>query len=386
MFASKKKKQEQEAKTIVELMNKVQNPMTHQNIVKESSFQSVESLEDDKFQINITLQKDRRLQLNIEAQIRTMLSKNDIAPEKVKIKFVEKTQSLAPNSQNTNGQNTAPGAAPWGTASAQSTQRVPGVKNIIAVGSGKGGVGKSTVSVNLAFSLAQQNYKVGILDADIYGPSVGKMIGKAGKTGLEVVDDKIIPVEIDGVKLMSFAFLIEEGQAVVWRGPMLGKAIEQFLYDINWGDLDYLVIDLPPGTGDTQLSLAQLTKMDSAVIVTTPQNVALQDANRAIDMFEQLNIPVLGVVENMSEFICPHCGGSSKIFSTGGGTNLAEKTESTLLGKIPLTVPLMESAEIGVPLMASHSKLDPEKTEQIKNAFHHITTNLESVMAQLKEE
>ena len=379
MFASKKKKQE--AKAIAELMNKVQNPMTHQNIVKESSFQNVESLEDDKFQINITLQKDRRLQLNIEAQIRTMLSKNDIAPEKVKIKFVEKAQSIAPN-----GQNIAPGAAPRGTASAQSAQRVPGVKNIIAVGSGKGGVGKSTVSVNLAFSLAQQNYKVGILDADIYGPSVGKMIGKAGKTGLEVVDDKIIPVEIDGVKLMSFAFLVEEGQAVVWRGPMLGKAIEQFLYDINWGDLDYLVIDLPPGTGDTQLSLAQLTKMDSAVIVTTPQNVALQDANRAIDMFEQLNIPVLGVVENMSEFICPHCGGSSKIFSTGGGTSLAEKTESTLLGKIPLTVPLMESAEIGVPLMASHSKLDPEKTEQIKNAFHHITTNLESVMAQLKEE
>ena len=265
--------------------------------------------------------------------------------------------------------------------SAHSVQRgvqlLPQVKNIIAVASGKGGVGKSTVSVNLASTLQQMGKKVGLMDADIYGPSIGKMLGLGGRQQMDVKNDRITPIEKYGLKLMSFSFLVDDNQPVVWRGPMLGKAMEQFLYDMDWGELDYLIIDLPPGTGDTQLSLAQLVQTDGAIIVTTPQSVALLDAGRAVAMFEQVNIRILGVVENMSEFICSHCGKPSHIFSRGGGSRLAASSSSVLLGQVPLVEDCMAAAEKGeIPVYKNKNK----NIKPVADAFEHIARNIASVL------
>lgn len=270
-------------------------------------------------------------------------------------------------------------------------------KYIFAVASGKGGVGKSTVAVNTAFTLARKGYKVGLLDADIYGPSLGKMLGFDGPLELEIVaGNKIIPVERFGVKLMSFSFLLEENKAVVWRGPMLGKALEQFLFDIEWGELDYLVVDLPPGTGDVQLSLAQLVDVNGSVIVTTPQKMSLIDAGRAINMFESVNIPILGVVENMSEFVCPHCGGISHIFSQGGGKELAVSNASKILGEVPLVPTLMQAAENGLPMVIDEYKKqlsrenssDAKTTaaaETIRAAYDHIVEEIQTSLLTQEE-
>lgn len=330
------------------------NPATHKSLLSEGALQEVKPIENEKTEIILAIKGDRRLQLAVEAAFRTELAKSKLKPDSVKIRFTE----------------------PQEQASLFQGNRIPGIKKVIAVASGKGGVGKSTVSVNLAYALAKSGKKTGILDADIYGPSVGKMLGHSGKIDLKISDNKIHPIEKDGVKLMSFSFLIEEGQAVVWRGPMLGKAVKQFLYDIVWGELDYLIIDLPPGTGDTQLSLAQDVTVDGAVIVTTPQNVALLDASRAVDMFNQIKVPVLGVVENMSEFICPNCGQSSHIFSHGGGSRLAEKTSHPLLGQIPLSVAVMESSEKGLPLFSAELKNEEPGFKQALEAYQKVAEKL----------
>jgi len=200
---------------------------------------------------------------------------------------------------------------------------LPGVKNIVAVASGKGGVGKSTVCVSLAVSLARAGAKVGLLDTDIYGPSIPIMMGI--KEQPELKDQKLIPISKYGVRLMSLGFLISEDTPMIWRGPMVMKAVEQLITDVEWGELDYLFIDLPPGTGDVQLTLAQKVPLTGAVIVTTPQDVALLDVVRGISMFKKLNVPILGIIENMSFFKCPHCGGRTDIFSHGGGEGASRK-------------------------------------------------------------
>ncbi|MBX7059718.1 MAG: Mrp/NBP35 family ATP-binding protein [Leptospirales bacterium] len=274
---------------------------------------------------------DKKAQIALEAQVRKALSPVEL-PAKLKIRF-EVDESLKPGDDG---------------------NRIRGVKNLIAVGSGKGGVGKSTVAANLAAAMALRGLRVGLIDADIYGPSLGRMFGLQGKIPLHGDGkNRIFPVEAHGVKLVSFSFMLENDQAVIWRGPMLGKAVEQFLFQVNWGELDYLIIDLPPGTGDVQLSLAQLVEVDGAVIVTTPQNVALQDASRAIRMFMDVKMPILGVIENMSEFICPECGHVSHIFSRNGGESIAAKYSAPLLGNIPITEAIMQSGEEGVPLAAA---------------------------------
>lgn len=230
---------------------------------------------------------------------------------------------------------------------------VPGVKNVILVGSGKGGVGKSTVAVNLAVSLAQSGAKVGLLDADIYGPSIPIMLG-ARHAKPRVSDDKRIhPVEAHGVKLISIGFFVDPDQAMVWRGPMLHGAIVQFFRDVDWGELDYLVLDLPPGTGDIQLTIAQQVKVAGAVIVTTPQDLALADAIKAKTMFDKVDIPILGIVENMSWFACPHCNERSEIFNHGGGEAAAKKLEVAFLGGIPLVTAVREGGDAGVPIVVS---------------------------------
>lgn len=236
---------------------------------------------------------------------------------------------------------------------------IPGVKHVVAVASGKGGVGKSTVAANLALALSREGARVGLLDADLYGPSQAKMLGLEGRRLQVDGNRKILPLEAHGLKVLSMANLVPPGQALVWRGPILHGTLKQFLEEVNWGELDYLVVDLPPGTGDVQLSLAQLTRVSGGVIVTTPQEVALIDAERAADMFKKVQVPVLGVLENMSAFLCPHCGKPTPIFGEGGGRRLAEKLKARFLGEIPLTLPLRESGDRGLPIVAQ----DPEGLE-----------------------
>ena len=224
---------------------------------------------------------------------------------------------------------------------------IAGVKNIIAVASGKGGVGKSTTSANLALALSRMGARVGVLDADLYGPSQPTMLGVAdGKP--QQADGKLVPVVAEGgIQVMSIGFLVDPDQAVVWRGPMLSQALQQLLFQSEWADVDYLFIDLPPGTGDIQLTLSQKIPVTGSVVVTTPQDIALIDAKKAVDMFQKVNIPIFGVLENMSVHICSHCGHSEAIFGHDGGKHLADKLGVPLLGQLPLSLPVREAMDAG---------------------------------------
>ena len=226
------------------------------------------------------------------------------------------------------------------------------VRNIVAVSSGKGGVGKSTVAVNLAVALAQQGAKVGIMDADVYGPNVPMMLG-TGYDQPEVRNQKLIPIEAHGVKMISMAVLVPRDKPMILRGPMLHGVVRQFLTDVDWGELDYLIVDMPPGTGDVQLSLAQLVPVQGAVIVTTPQEVSLSDVRRAIKMFETVNVPVLGVIENMSYFIAPDTGTRYNIFGEGGGQKIADEYGLNFLGQVPIGLEVREGGDRGVPVVVS---------------------------------
>ncbi|AEG01704.1 iron-sulfur cluster carrier protein ApbC [Methylomonas methanica] len=229
---------------------------------------------------------------------------------------------------------------------------LPNVKNIVAVASGKGGVGKSTTSVNLALALATEGANVGILDADIYGPSIPTMLGLSGQP--ETLDGKfLLPKTSFGVQTISIGYLVDPDQPMIWRGPMVTGALQQLLTQTQWSDLDYLIIDLPPGTGDIQLTLAQQIPLSGAVIVTTPQDIALIDAQRGIGMFEKVNVPILGLVENMSIHICSNCGHEEAIFGKGGGLAMAEKNNIELLGSLPLDISIRQQADSGRPTVAS---------------------------------
>ncbi|MEM7194160.1 MAG: iron-sulfur cluster carrier protein ApbC [Pseudomonadota bacterium] len=229
---------------------------------------------------------------------------------------------------------------------------LPGVKNIIAVASGKGGVGKSTLSVNLALALSAEGARVGILDADIYGPSQPRMLGISGQPKSK--DGKTLePMTSHNLQAMSIGFLVDEESPMIWRGPMVTQALEQLLKDTQWDNLDYLIIDMPPGTGDTQLTLAQKVPVSGSVIVTTPQDIALLDARKAYKMFEKVEIPVLGVVENMSTHICSNCGHEEHIFGSGGGQNMAEQYGTEFLGEVPLDRAIRESVDGGQPSVVS---------------------------------
>jgi ATP-binding protein involved in chromosome partitioning len=230
-------------------------------------------------------------------------------------------------------------------------QPIPGVKNVIAVGAGKGGVGKTTVSVNLAIALAKCGSRVGIIDGDIYGPNVPIMLGL--KTQLVTDGQKIVPAEKYGLQVISMGFLTTDDAPIIWRGPMLHGALQQFFREVRWAELDYLVIDLPPGTGDVALSLSQTVPVAGAIVVTTPQQVSLADSRRAVAMYRKLNIPTLGVVENMSHFVCPSCQHESDIFGHGGGERMAAELQVPFIGRIPIYQPIREGGDTGVPLMIS---------------------------------
>ena len=243
------------------------------------------------------------------------------------------------------GQGQAPGP---GSRPAPSPDLIPEVRYTIAVSSGKGGVGKSTVAVNLAASLRKTGATVGIIDADVYGPDVPMMLGARGKPGM--FDNRIIPVEAHGIKMMSIGLLVQEREALVWRGPMIHSFIQQMLKDVSWGALDYLVFDMPPGTGDAQLSLSQVLPLSGVVMVTTPQDVALLDVRKALGMFQRLNVPILGVVENMSEFACPHCGQHTAIFGNAGGQRISDEYGVPLLARIPLEPETRKAGDEGHPI------------------------------------
>jgi ATP-binding protein involved in chromosome partitioning len=235
----------------------------------------------------------------------------------------------------------------------RSSEPLPGVKHVIAVASGKGGVGKSTVACNLAVGLTKIGLKVGVLDADLFGPSMPKLFGIAAKPALAADGQRLVPLEAYGVKVMSIGFLIEEGAPVIWRGPMVMSALNQLLREVAWGELDVLVVDMPPGTGDTQLTMAQNVPLAGAVIVSTPQDLALIDARRGIAMFGQVKVPLIGVVENMSYFVCPHCGERTDVFSHGGARKEAEKLGVPFLGEVPLDTAIRAHSDDGRPVVAS---------------------------------
>ena len=242
-----------------------------------------------------------------------------------------------------------PGAAPGG---GDDRPLIPGIRAIVAIASGKGGVGKSTTTVNLALAMAADGLRIGVLDSDIYGPSMPRMMGISGRPNSP--DGKLLqPMENYGVKCMSMGFLVEEDTPMIWRGPMVMSAIEQMLRDVDWGELDVLVVDLPPGTGDAQLTLAQRVPLTGAVIVSTPQDIALLDARKGLNMFRKVDVPVLGIIENMSYYICPECGHRAEIFSHGGARREAETLGMEFLGELPLDIEIRETSDSGQPIVVS---------------------------------
>lgn len=245
---------------------------------------------------------------------------------------------------------------------------IPGVKQVMAISSGKGGVGKSTVAVNLAVALQQAGAKVGLIDADVYGPNIPMMLGVHKPP--EQKDGKITPGEGHGVKVISMGFFVPEETALVWRGPMVHTAIQQFFRDVQWGELDYLLIDLPPGTGDAQLSLSQLVPLCGAITVTTPQEVALHDVRKGMMMFQKVNVPILGIIENMSYFLCGHCGERTEIFSHGGGARAAEKLGVPFLGCIPIDPAIRSGGDAGTPIVVA----DPSSPQAA--AFRDIAAKI----------
>lgn len=256
--------------------------------------------------------------------------------------------------------------------------RLETVKEIVAVASGKGGVGKSTVAVNLAIALSQAGFKVGLLDADIYGPSVPTLMGL--KNTPPLVDQnkkKIIPLEKYGIKTISIGYLMREEDAAIWRGPMVGRMLQQFVEDVDWGDLDFLLMDFPPGTGDAQLSLSQIVPISGSVIVTTPQDVALADVIRGVAMFQKVQVPTIGVVENMSFFNCPHCHERSEIFGHGGGKRKAEEMKVPFLGEIPLQEDTRVGSDEGKPIVASNP--DAEISKVFKGIAENMVKELKAI-------
>ena len=261
--------------------------------------------------------------------------------------------------------------------SSRGVNKMPNVKSFVMISSGKGGVGKTTIAVNLALALAKEGKKVGILDGDIYGPNVSRMLGMQDKKP-DVVGDKVKPFENYGVKFISMANLLPEGKALMWRGAMLVKALQQFMEDVDWKELDILVIDMPPGTGDAQMTMAQQVPITAGVAVTTPQTVAVDDAKRSMDMFKQLHIPIAGIIENMSGFICPNCKSEYDIFGSKAAEILAKEYNTKLLAKIPIEPEIREGGDKGKPIVIS--KEDSESAKRFKKAAKELITFIDYIL------
>jgi ATP-binding protein involved in chromosome partitioning len=333
----------------------VVNARTGVNVVTSEQVRDIATTLDGRVRVTVLLdpRDDATLVRDVRQAIERVAGVTDI---KVDVRDAGDTRAAA--APRATGAPTAPRALPVmderPTAPRPSVPAPTVYENlgrIIAISSGKGGVGKSTVSANLAVALASRGLRVGLMDADIYGPNIPIMMGVNSPP--PVVEGRIMPLEAHGVKLISLGFLIERDQPAIWRGPIVMKVVTQFLRDVAWGDLDYLIVDMPPGTGDAQLSLVQATRVHGAVIVTTPQKVATGDALRGAKMFMRVGVPVLGVVENMSWLECPHCGKPTPLFGEGGGQELADELSIPLLGQIPLYPPIRVGGDAGVPIVTS---------------------------------
>ncbi|HCY75730.1 MAG TPA: iron-sulfur cluster carrier protein ApbC [Ignavibacteriales bacterium] len=323
-------------------------------ITKSTIVNSLKNLNSSRINTNsLTLNSIKKLELNnLDLSLEISLNSADSTEVKneiinhLKKDFIElKNVNLEISSKSTSKVSTH--------KDARKDAVLPGVKNTIAIASGKGGVGKSTVAVNLAVALAKDGASVGLIDADIYGPSIPLMLGSNDKPKVYQAENsvKMIPLESHGIKFMSIGLLVDDKAPIIWRGPMASGAIKQFMTDVNWGELDYLIFDLPPGTGDIQLTLVQTIPLTGAVIVTTPQEVSLIDARKALKMFERVNVPILGVVENMSYFIAPDTGNRYNIFGSGGGEKICKELNTTFLGGIPIDPRIREGGDAGMPMV-----------------------------------
>jgi ATP-binding protein involved in chromosome partitioning len=336
--------QERVAKTL----SQIRNTRTGADVYSTQQVRDIGVTPDGRVHLTLLLTKDDDPAL--ARTVRQEIEKIDgVLDVQLEVKPVKLPDAPKPGRAPLPVMDTAP-AAP-ARPSAPTPKKYPNLGKIIAVSSGKGGVGKSTVAVNLAVSLARSGARVGLMDADIYGPNIPRMMGVSGQP--PVINEKIVPLEAHGVKIISLGMMIEPDQPAIWRGPIVMKIINQFLGDVAWGQLDYLFVDMPPGTGDAQLSLVQATPVDGALIVTTPQEVSVGDALRGVKMFQRVGVPVLGIIENMSWFECPHCGKPSALFGTGGGERLAKAVELPLLGQVPLYPRVMEGGDTGAPIVTS---------------------------------
>ncbi len=334
---------------VLDKLDKVKDPKTLNSILMEKRLVEIEANNNEcTLQLSFDGLNDEQKK-NLEANILTALSyfytKDQI---KLQVSAHEAAQPKKPQVKEVNAQLEV------GHEKKTGKRKLTSVKNIIAVASGKGGVGKSSFSANLAVALSNTKKSVGVLDADIYGPSLPMIMGKRDAQPKATEEKKMIPIEAHGVKFMSFGLFINEKDPVIWRGPMLGGVINQFLFDVDWGELDYLIIDLPPGTGDIQLSLSQMAEVDGAIIISTPQDVALLDAVKGLNMFRKINIPIIGMVENMSHFVCD-AGKKYEIFGKGGVEKGAKELEVPFLGQIPLEIAMREGTDKGIPYMTNES-------------------------------
>ena len=341
---------------IAAALGSIVNPRTGADVVSSEMVRDVATTTAGRVRLTIRLTPDDPATL--VRDVREALERVDgVADVRVDVKDASEADSPASSNAPPPGggartlpvMNPTPAQAP--RPSAPTPVAYPHLGRILAVSSGKGGVGKSTVATNLAIALAASGARVGLMDADVYGPNVPRMMGVNAPP--PVVNEKIIPLQAHGVKVISLGFLIERDQPAIWRGPIVMKIVTQFLRDVAWGQLDYFLVDMPPGTGDAQLSLVQATHVHGAIIVTTPQEVATGDALRGAKMFQRVNVPVLGIVENMSWFECPHCGKPTPIFGTGGGKRLADELELPLLGEIPLYPRIHEGGDRGTPIVVA---------------------------------
>ncbi len=344
-------------KHILELLKNIQYPGFTRDIV---SFGMVDSISVSGDSIKITLSMKTENEEHKSLLIEQIIELISVKTNSTKIN-VEIQDSKSKLDKSTKAKQSP------------SPKKIANVKNIIAVASGKGGVGKSTIAVNIATILSKK-YKTGILDLDIYGPSLPMLMGIQEVPSF-TKDEKLIPLEKHGIKLMSFGFISGNQAPVIWRGPLVGRMTKQFIDDVVWDELDYLVLDLPPGTGDVQLTLSQTLQISGAIIVTTPQDLAVLDVKKGTDMFHKVNTPVLGIVENMSHFLCPHCNQESRIFSQGGGKKESYRTQVPLLGQIPLSQDIVESSDNGNPYVNKFP--DSKITAEYENIVSKIVKSID---------
>jgi ATP-binding protein involved in chromosome partitioning len=342
---------------ITDALSRIRSKRVGTNVLEADMVSDIATTTDGKVRLSVFLTADD--DATVVREIRQALEQVD-GVTAVRVDVKDGSQTAVPQTAPTRASQSAasrtlpvmgqePTRKP--TPPAPTPVAYPGLGNIVAISSGKGGVGKSTVATNLAIALARQGARVGLMDADIYGPNIPRMMGVNAPPPVE--REKIIPLTAHGVKIMSLGFMIERDQPAIWRGPIIMKIITQFLRDVQWGELDYFLVDMPPGTGDAQLSLVQATSVHGALIVTTPQEVAAGDALRGAKMFHRVAVPVLGIVENMSYFECTHCGDRTAIFGTGGGKRLAEELEVPLLGEIPLYPAIIQGGDRGEPIVVA---------------------------------